>query len=185
MDYQELIKCHYSDVWHQEPGIFYWDKGPANELPYDFRILEFAPYNGRQMWTYATCCMSQPDDSNKLELHLFSNVRDSSLIELLTTIAHYHRKGNMLALHHTINFGKAWQKESECSFGFVSLPYLDGPILEDFFIPEIDLRVKFYWLIPITEKEREFKMQHGPEALEKKFDEMQINYVDSNRNSVV
>ena len=43
MDYQDSIKSHYKSNWQIEPNICYWDKGPANELPYDFRILEFPP----------------------------------------------------------------------------------------------------------------------------------------------
>jgi hypothetical protein len=109
MDYQNNIKAHYLKNWQAEPNVFYWDKGPAHELPYDFRILEFPPTRDRKMWTYSTCCMSQQDDSFGIELHLFSANRDEGLVELLTAIGHYRRTDNLLMLNDTVNFGKPWQ----------------------------------------------------------------------------
>ena len=47
------------------------------------------------------------------------------------------------------------------------------------------LVASFYWLIPISESEVEYKKAHGVEALEIKFDEAKFNYLDPNRASVV
>jgi len=40
------------------------------------------------------------------------------------------------------------------------------------------------WLLPITEAERDFKAEHGPEALEQRFDDAAIDYWEPARASV-
>jgi hypothetical protein len=42
-----------------------------------------------------------------------------------------------------------------------------------------------YWLIPITEKERDYKIENGYQALEQLFEEKQIDYLDPDRKSLV
>ena len=145
-------------------------------------VLEFAPA-ARKFWTYATCGMSRPGDELPVELHLFSPNQNRDLAELLTTIAHYHRTGSRLGLRHIVNFGRPWIEGSKCEFGLISLPYLDGPRLESAGFETHE--IKFYWLIPITYKEKEFTTLHGLNALEKRFEEGTLNYLDPHRGSVV
>ena len=114
---------------------------------------------------------------------MFSHREAHEVVELLVVTAHYHRTGAPLGLGHTINFGRSWLDASQCQYGLVSLPYLDGPSLEDL---EIDSEaVKFYWLIPVTQPEVEFKKRHGLDALEQKFDSVGLDYINPNRSSVV
>lgn len=183
MDYQTKIKLHYSKVWEVEPKIYYFDKGPSNELPHNFRVLEFPPHKNRKMWAYATCCMSQEMDNLGLELHMFSSKKDTEIIELLTIVAHFHRTEHNLGLNHTVNFGRPWQDESKCNFGFISLPFIDGPLLEN--MQYHSQTIKFYWLIPITKAEVEFKKENGTEALENAFEKANFNYLNPNRRSVI
>ena len=98
-------------------------------------------------------------------------------------MAHFHRQAQSLGFGHTVNFGKPWLNDSLCDHGLVSLPYLDGPILENLEIGDGQI-VKFYWLIPITKSELEFKKSFGLEALEKKFEETNFNYGNPNRMPV-
>ena len=65
------------------------------------------------------------------------------------------------------------------------MPYLDGSSLENLYIPSYDENIKFYWLIPITNDELEFKKKYGLEALEIKFDESEFDYLNPNRSSSV
>lgn len=176
-DYQKNIINHYSRCWNKAPAIHKWEKGPTHKLPADFNILEFAP-GERNMWTYATCCMSQPNDVRPIELHIFSSTKDESLVELLTVIAYYHRNTASLGLDHTVNFGRPWQGQSLCDHGLISLPYLDGPELEN-----MD-SIKFYWLIPITKEEVAYKKKNGITALEEKFDEG-LDYINVSRKGLV
>jgi hypothetical protein len=127
--------------------------------------------------------MSQSEDSNAVELHLFSPCQDAGLVELLFTVAHFHRTGARLNLWHTVNFGRPWQGESSCSHGLISLPYLDGPTLEN--LADSAGTIKFYWLIPITKAELELKKVAGIEALEARFEEAGFDYADPARSSVI
>jgi hypothetical protein len=182
--YQKEVINHYEQVWDNKANVYLWDKGPFDKLPFDFRILEFAPTSSRIMWTYATCCQSRPEDKEPVELHMFSSVKDESLIELLTAVACYHRNTAKLGLNHTINFGQSWQNTSKNEYGFISLPYLDGPSLENLSLLNKKI-VKFYWLIPISKEEADFKSKYGSEALEQKFDEVNFDYLNPNRESMI
>jgi len=178
------IRSHYEAVWSAAKiAPLSEDRGPAWQLPVGFHILEIAPHGNRSMWTYATCGMSAQGASPPLELHLFSATQFPGHVELLTAVAHYHLTEEYLGLGHTVNFGRPWMPGSHCEFGFISLPYLDGPGLEWLNIGE--KQVRFLWLIPITDAERAYKIKHGIEALETKFDEAQFNYLDPQRVSVL
>jgi hypothetical protein len=185
MSLQHSIIEHYISNWQTEPNVYLYDKGPIQKLPFDFRVLEFPPTSARDYWIYSTCCMSQPSDVKPIELHILSSHQSKDLIELLTSLAYYHRTTSILGLNHTVNFGRPWQDNSNCSHGFISLPYLDGPKLENLYIIELSKTVKFYWIIPITEMELEFKKKYGVEALEKLFEESQINFLDEIRESLI
>lgn len=185
MDYKYIynIRKHYVDIWCNQPVEQRLDKGPIYELPDKFCILEFKPTKTRNMWTYATCGMSSHNDKNPVELHIFSPVEHYGLVEILTAAAHYHRTGHRLALDHTINFGRPCWPKSNCEYGLISLPYLDGETLEWLSINEN--KVQFLWLIPITKQELEYKKQFGISALEDKFEECSLNYLDILRASVI
>jgi hypothetical protein len=183
MIYKETLISHYGAVWGRRGIEIHFTKGPVNELPKGFSVLEFAPYEGRDMWTYATCCMSEESDDVPIELHIFSPVRSEEVVELLTITAHYHRTGSKLGLGHSVNFGKPWLDNSGCEFGLISLPYLDGPELEDLSCG--GKNIKFYWLIPIFRNEVEYKKENGLEKLEEKLEAVNFNYLDPKRGSVV
>ena len=158
-----------------------WNAGPVQELGPEFRVLQFAPRKDRDMWTYATVGMSSPTVVPAVELHLFTSQADESQVELLTVIAHYHRTGARLDCDHTVNFGRPWQVGSTCEFGLLSLPYLDGPKLENLQIGDLPFRC--LWLIPMTRAERDFKKQNGLAALEERWEAKQFNYLDPKRAS--
>ena len=176
----DLVKQHYSTVWSAVGQEFRWKKGPAHELPEDFRILRF---KRSDTWAFATCGMSQPGDHAGLELHVLTADETASdeLVELLTVVAHFHRTAAEVGLGHTVNFGRPWLDDSHCTYGLISLPYLDGPDLEWMTRPKI----RFLWLVPVTPEEVEFKKKFGLEALEQRFEERQFNYLEPHRPSVV
>jgi hypothetical protein len=183
--YFNAILEHYEIAWNRLPNFYLFDKGPIDKLPFNFRVLEFKPDSKREMWTYSTCCMSQVDDVNPIELHIFSAKQDTSIVELLTVVAYYHNNTKKLALNDVLNFGRPWQSSSSCEFGFISLPYLDGPGLENFNINGLNKPVKFFWLIPITSEEFEYRIKYGSNALEEAFEEKGLDYLDCNRKSMV
>ena len=184
MYYKNQVISHYASIWGEEYKSLTWHEGPFRELGEYFSVLEFPPQESRTMWTYSTCCMSHPDDPNPVEFHLFSPDKDESLVELLTALAHFHAFGERLDLWHTVNFGKSWKPKSLCSYGLISLPYLDGSKLELLKIDNEKI-THFYWLIPVTEAEIHFKKEFGVEKLEVIFEKESFNYIDPFRKSVI
>ena len=78
---------------------------------------------------------------------------------------------------------KIWYAGSQCEYGLVSLPYLDGPSLEWLKLDSIN--VQFLWLIPITKEEIQYKKENGLESLEKLFEDTSFNYINPFRESAV
>lgn len=183
--YTNLLKAHYASIWGNDFKERTWDKGPVNKLGDEFAILEFAPTDKREMWTYATVAMSSFRHKSPVELHMFSTIQDDSIVELLTMAAYYHNTDHNLNLEHTVNFGRPWQKASSCSYGLISLPYLDGPKLELLDPGNGNKTIACYWLIPITLQERNYKIECGLEALEEKFEQSNFDYLNPGRMSVV
>ncbi|MBH8559098.1 suppressor of fused domain protein [Hymenobacter negativus] len=97
----------------------------------------------------------------------------------LTITASFHRNDTSLGLHQSVNFGKPWQDDSSCNHGFISLPYLFGEDLEIF---NFDNRhLNNLWLLPITKSERDYKMEFGWDALEERFDDCGLDYLNPQR----
>jgi hypothetical protein len=94
-----------------------------------------------------------------------------------------YQESARLGLNHTVNFGQPWQGESACTHGFISLPYLDGPALENFMLDQ--KVIKFYWLIPVTKEEVDYKAKYGVDALEDRFEAAGFNYINPLRPAVV
>ena len=184
-EYRRQLIAHYESVWLSTAEPKTWARGPVQDFPASFCILEFQPAENRPFWAYATCGMSARADRGAIELHLFSQTPDDAHVELLTAVAHYHLTGVALGLSDTLNFGRPWFARSACDHGLISLPYLDGPDLELFRGTSDSSKARCLWLIPITRIERDFKKEHGIEELERRFEESQFDYLDPQRSSVV
>lgn len=162
-----------------------WDKRPVSRLPPSFCVLEFPLMESKGAWIYATCCMSEETESEPLELFLYSPVQSELHVELLTVICDFHRTGHLLGLGHTVNLGRPWLPGLRCDHGLISLPYLEGPKLEYHLMDGADKPVRFLWLLPITAAEREYKVEVGLDALECKFQEGPLDFLNPFRASVV
>src|SRR5262245_42321686 len=66
------IDEHYRTTWQAEPEACVFSAGPIHQLSHGFSVLRFPPHGSRTVWTYATRCMSVPDDEKPIELHMFS-----------------------------------------------------------------------------------------------------------------
>jgi hypothetical protein len=184
--YGSSVIRHYQQVWGQPAYEAWWARGPVGELPASFRVLVFDPTPQRAVWVYASCGMSDALDESAVELHLFSPVEYSGHIELLTVVAHYHRTGHPLdVVGSTINFGRGWMPGSPLTHGLISRPYRDGRSLETFRDQDGDVLLRCYWLLPITQSEREYKKRFGLEKLEALFDQYGLQYADPQRASFV
>lgn len=175
---------HYERYFGVSGKSLILGKGPKDKLHADFFVLEFPPNKKHAMVCYCTVGMSVDRfDNNLMELFVYSPKADKGLVELLTVCASYHRNGLPLKINHTVNIGRPWLDNSKCDYGFISTPYLDGPELELF---EYDGKeIDCYWFIPITQKERDFKIEHGVEQLEQLFEDKQLDYLNPERNCLV
>lgn len=183
MTWRDAIERHYERVWVAKAVPCLFSSGPVHQLPRGFNIVKFPPNCTRDMWTFATCGMSQPEDAKAVELHMFSPHDAYDVVELLVITAHFHRTHSRLDLGHSVNFGRPWLPRSACNFGLVSLPYLDGPALENF--DHGGVEASCYWLLPVTGSEIAFKKEVGLDALEERFEAAGLNYLDPHRDSVV
>ena len=179
----EGIIQHYEDVW----GVEYTHKiskdSAMHALDPAFRVLEFSQLPDRPEWAYATCGMSLAKDPKPIEIHLFSLKRDRKLVDLLSSIAYGYRNGDAMEVNDIVNFGRPWHKNSICTHGLVSLPYPDGSKMEVERI--LGKNTFFYWMIPITEREADYKKNCGIYDLNLLFDEPPLDYMNIRRRSVV
>ena len=183
-EYIEKLHQHYVSYFKAPGCKKVLDKGPKEKLHPDFNILEFAPNKIHNFWTYCTVGMSvDSEEENLIDLFIYSPRQDVALIELLTVAASYHRNVLPLDLNHTVNIGQPWLGDSKCDHGFISLPYLDGEQLE--ILKLGDRIVNCYWFIPITEKERDFKIESGVEELENLFEDKQLDCLNPDRKELV
>jgi hypothetical protein len=182
--YIDNLINHYEQYFGVSGERLRMNKGPMEKLHKDFFILKFPPNNMHSMYCYCTVGMSVDRlDVNLIELFIYSTKESDSLVDLLTYCASYHRMKLPLNLHHTVNIGLPWLENSICDHGFISLPYLDGEALEIYRFDEYQIHC--YWYIPITEKERDYKIKNGCEALEQLFEDNQLDYLNPNRISLI
>jgi len=182
--YTDELRRHYESFYGVGGDKVTWDIGPTHKLHPEFFILELGPSKRHQMWTYATVGMSlDRDDENLIELITYSRERDKSRIELLTVSASFHRNFAPLNLHHTVVVGQLKDSNTTCDHGFISIPYIEGEELE--IININGQQIHCYWFIPITEKEKNFKIEFGCDALEDLFEGKQFDYLDKDRKSLV
>jgi len=183
-NYIDTLRQHYESYFGKTGKLLRIDTGPTEKLHAGFSVLEVTPNARYSMFCYCTVGMSVDRiDDNLIELVLYSPRPNNSIVELLIFCASYHRNKLQLNIHHTVNIGQPWLDNSKCDHGFISLPYLDGDQLEIFTFG--GQTIHCYWFIPITEKERDYKIDNGCEALEQLFEEKQIDYLNPNRESVV
>ena len=183
MNRSARLQQHYERVWSKPTEECAFDAGPIRELPPEFKVFCAPPSARRMLWTYATAGLSCVAHVPAIELHLFSPKKSLGLVELLHAVAHYHVNGPGLDWAHTVNFGRPWLDSSRCEYGLLSLPYLDGPALENF--SDEGGSVKCYWLVPITADEVRFKASQGIDSLEGEFERQRFNYAEPGRKSVV
>ena len=179
--YCKSLRDHYENYFHVKGEKKKWNEGPIHKLDSEFYVLEIKPNEIHSMWTYLTVGMSLDGQGEDLiELFLYAPCQSNYLVELLTINASFHRNVNPLNLNHTVNIGQSWLDESKCDHGFISLPYLDGNELELFNFK--GKTIHCYWFIPITKKERDYKVKNGYESLERIFEEKEFNYLNPNRS---
>lgn len=179
-----MVRDHLERFFHgHRVTTEQWQRGPAlSELP-ELRVLKIAPGPRTQLWTYATtgACAIENPDSALLEFFILAGSPDDRHIELATLVAWYQLE-HRLGIGHTIPLGEPCLPNSLCDHFLLSTPYPFGPELE---ICPLDANhAHITWLLPITQAERDFKVEHGLEALESLFEAEGLEYWDLRRRSL-
>jgi suppressor of fused protein SUFU len=162
--------------------------GPIGNRVPGFRVFRIAPGPRFDCWTYVTsgCWAAAQRDGHGLEFALMapSDIHDEVHLESLTMNAYYHAGPDHQRLDHghTVPIGRPWSPGSLCDHLLVSLPYPFGP---DFEICEWEGgHARLLWLLPITEAERDFKARAGLEALEDRFEQTPLDFLNPGRASL-
>ena len=178
-----IVRRHLQDFFQGHACKEYqWMLVPAREEMPNLRVVEFAPGPRLNLWVYATVGAWESSTDHCLEFVLVAPKQDQRHVELMTMAAWYH-KHEVLGKEHTFPIGQPWLPGSHCNCFLVSLPYPFGPELEICNLS--DGHLHFFWLLPITTEEREFKAREGQEALEQKFDAAGLKYWNVRRKSVI
>lgn len=159
-----------------------WTLGPAPDVLPRLRVSRLSPGPRTGLWVYATVGAWEARTDHMLEFLIVAPAPDLRQVELLTMAAYYHRTQG-LGVGHTLPIGEPWLEGSACDCLLVSRPYPFGPDLEVCRLGKEYLH--FLWLLPITSAERAFKVEHGLEALEQRFEECGLEYWKPERDSVV
>lgn len=153
-----------------------------------FRVLEVSPEKDGWPWMYVSLGASSVEgrQGERLEFFILAPERSERATFLVTMAAWYHASQDVsqrLGLGDTLPIGEPWINESLCDHYLVSLPHPFGPDFE-VFNGGTD-HVHFFWLLPITQAERDFKIESGQEALEQIFERVGVQYWRPDRESVV
>jgi hypothetical protein len=182
--YTKKLQRHYEDHFDAEGARLSLPDRCHKKLHKDFFVLEIPPNKRHNMYAYCTVGMSSDRlDQNLFELFVYSPVQSKGLVAVMTWCASWHRNNAALHTNHTVNIGTSWLYNSSCDHGLISLPYLDGKRLEHFHFEGHIIQCN--WLIPITERERNYKMKFGAPALEDLFEQKRIDYLNPNRKCLL
>jgi hypothetical protein len=165
-----------------------WDEGPIYQRVPGFRVHAVAPGpRGHNAWTYVTsgCWQAVHQHGHGLEFVMATREFTLRAVELLARNAYFHAgpEEQRLGWGHTVDLGEPWLPGSPCDHGLISLPYPWGAELET--CAWAGGHARLLWLLPITGAERDFKVAHGLEALEDRFQAAPLDFTNPHRASVV
>lgn len=148
-------------------------------------IYQFEPTQDRPFWTLITSGMSnqrQPEleDSDNLlrtEIVLYAARPQDWMFSVMKGLAEMPFDDNTnLHWGHTVPNGQPMTAQSSHLTSFFFVP----PFFEPLEFNELKLdgdKVNFLWMIPITEAERTYAIEHGSDKLYKKFEDGDVSIV--------
>lgn len=182
------IQEHIARFWpRRQISSFSWTIGPIEKALPGFRVLVVAPHSKGEPWVYVSQGAWQVCSPNedRCEFFLISPCDNVRHIETLAMVANFYADPKYrFHIGKVIDIGRPWAEGSAMRHLLVSLPFPYGPTFEWCRLSALDV-IRFCWLLPITESESDFVSEHGLEAMEAKFDEFGIDYLDPMRRSVV
>lgn len=187
MDMEAKFNAHIETFWSGfRKDIFEWTIGPIRDSLPGFRVIRITPTRQGLPWVYLSMGAHRidPHSSTHLEFFIIAPQEDPIHIESLAMVSHFHADPkHRLRIGSVMQIGRSWIEGSTCSHFLVSVPYPFGPELE--YCETKKGLIRVLWLLPITAAEAEFAKIHGVEQLEKRFDQVAIDYDDPLRPSVI
>lgn len=174
----DFVKEHY-DFYLGKQSVTIKKESKLSQSNPDFAVLKYPPSDQFPMWRYVTLGMSSADDQRPIELYMVSSNEHDFIVDILTWVAYYHQNGSKLWIDDSFEIGEPWYEGSKCTHGLVCYPYIDSPEFKDCG------DTSCLWLLPITEDEFEYHNEFGTFALEEKFAQCELNFLDYFRNGVV
>jgi hypothetical protein len=161
--------------------------GPVRQRVPEFDALRVGPGPRLGKWTYVSsgCWQATHVNEHGLEFAIVTPTETPRAAELLAMTAYYHagEAAQRLDVGQTVPIGEPWLPGSVCDHLLVSVPYIFGPDFE--MCRWNGGHVRLLWLLPITSAERDFKAEHGLEALEQRLESEGVDYPNPLRRSVV
>lgn len=185
MGYPDCVQVHLSSFFSGHDITYKtWPKGPMFSTSPRFEVAEISPGFRIGLWSYCSkgASVSHRPQHSELEFLLLAAAPSERHVEIATMTAYYHGTRG-LDLGHTFPIGEGWVAGSSLDHILVCLPYPVGPGFENCDCGTKSVRI--LWLLPITSREKELKVEQGIEALERKFDEARIEFWDPKRTGVV
>ena len=161
-----------------------WAQSYVSDLYPDFSVLEIEPGPKDRNWRYVSSGTWEvaQEGAGLTEFMIITDKPGLRQIQILTMNHLYHKDHNLM-VGDSYALGAPWVKGSNCNHMLVSLPYPYGP---DFEICAIgDCHLHIYWLLPITEREHDYKVRNGADALEEVFEANGLEYWKTKRKSVI
>lgn len=186
---RDALFAHVDRCWdrHDKHLLRVDDHPVAGSIP-NFRVARIDPDDtGMEPFAYLTLGAWQltREQGYGLEIVLLaSQADDARHARTLADLVHVHgqeqsglREGSVLPL------GRGWMEGSACDHLLVMVPYPYGPGLEH--VSCNALRLRILWVCPITAAEARYTEARGLEAIERRFEQARIDFLDPNRRSAV
>jgi len=166
---------------------FTWDLGPIKQALPNFSVIRITPKSSDEPWVYLSHGAREINKNHHdcREFFILAPSESPRHIETLAMLVNFHAsENNFLTIGACVNIGRGWLEGSNLDHLLISIPYPFGPKLEKCHFDGGNI-IKYLWLLPVNQAEKEYLNQLGLEALESKFDENAIDYLDPNRSSVI
>jgi Suppressor of fused protein (SUFU) len=187
VDAQAAIEAHLRHGFPGQRVVVQGWRTDAMSAPH-VRVLRVDPETRGGLWLHVSSGASVPPPGSLptspvgSEFVLVTPFKTLRAVELLAMVVYFHGVQE-LAVGDSVSVGEPWLPGSTCGYLLVSLPYLLADEMWTLQLP--GLEVRFRWMIPITAAERAYANERGLDALEQRFEEAGLEYLDPHRASVV
>jgi suppressor of fused protein SUFU len=180
---KENIVQHFKSYFEgHDFELMTWDTGPIKDIIPEFEVIKFSPGKKCDQWVYCSVGTSKINNetAGRYEFIVISPIETERMVQMLAMVTYFHSQHG-LEYTATVPIGEPWLEGSVCENWLVSLPFPFDQSIE--IIPDCHARVG--WLLAISDAEREFIAEHGLEALEQRFDDVELKHWKIDRVSVV